>query len=85
MKLLEGAGSWAVLDLGHLALNLEGVFASSTPIRICVMVTGEKKKKKKHPKKPPKFTEVVLMCVEGRGGGESASHKIQAPPTVFCS
>lgn len=81
MKLLEGAGSWAVLDLGHLALNLEGVFASSTPIRICVMVTGEKK----HPKKPPKFTEVVLMCVEGRGVGESASHKIQAPPTVFCS
>lgn len=71
MKLLEGAGSWAVLDLGHLALNLEGVFASSTPIRICVMVTGEKKKT------PQKTSQIHRGCFDvcggERGGGVSIS------------
>lgn len=34
-------------------------------------------------KKSPKFTEVILVSVEGAGG--SVSHKIQAPATLFCS
>lgn len=58
MKLLEGAGSRAVLDLGHVALSLEGVLTTPTTVPICLGAAE---------RKLPQFTVVIMVCVWRRG------------------
>lgn len=72
MKLQEGAGSQAVLDVGHVAVNLEDMPKVSTTIQICLMSTFEK------------LSQILRGHFSGGVRG-AASHKIRIPPTLFCS